>query len=484
MSQDILRNLKCSECNEYLSWTPIMLKKNGKSICGRCPVPEKDRLSSTRNVAYEELARAVLFPCTYNKDGCHTQLQFNHVKIHEETCKYRKQMCPTSANSNACAWAGQFVELIGHYRSCHPDYLMKYPVKYKVNIGQASEQNLLAVVYGLMFLVQVKYSIVSGKIWYCVRLLGDPIFCKNFRFVLEVSSPFGQIVKKLEVQAQDKCVINKNTSIETDINSLVKMLGSYEDIKFTLRYSSKLLPSSSQPLMQCSCSRLEIRDNSCNTCGVQLAKTIFSEDRGICCAQCMLRGNQSIPAHKILRFCQYNPKGCFYGTNNEPDLRKHHIWLCEYSDCKCIICELPCRNMSPMKHFSLMHVNENYKFRFIDNLACVTYKDLELNKWYDLIFVVDDIVFRLNIMINYVQTNVNIVTNLMPEQTKNFACSFKFIVNGLCFEKPFSNISADVYNKFGLDWCSTSYSPQVLFQNNIYKINCFSLLIARRFCAS
>lgn len=87
IDREVLEYLRCDYCLEYLSCTPVLLKKSGKSICGRCTVSRKDKSTYVRNEAYERLASVILFPCRYHSNGCEEMLQMNEMKAHEVTCR-------------------------------------------------------------------------------------------------------------------------------------------------------------------------------------------------------------------------------------------------------------------------------------------------------------------------------------------------------------------------------------------------------------
>lgn len=92
LSDDIVKTLKCSLCNHFLSFPPIhIISANGtKYKCGRCLV--KTHIN-TRAVMYENLAKHMKFPCIYK--NCTEILSWKDVKDHEKNCEHHTITCLT-----------------------------------------------------------------------------------------------------------------------------------------------------------------------------------------------------------------------------------------------------------------------------------------------------------------------------------------------------------------------------------------------------
>ncbi|KAJ8909958.1 hypothetical protein NQ315_014910 [Exocentrus adspersus] len=81
----VAEQLRCDLCHGYLSVAPITALED-KISCGRC------NPGWPRNTAYEKLAQFAIFPCTY----CEASLAWGEVQSHEERCRSKVVLCPSS----------------------------------------------------------------------------------------------------------------------------------------------------------------------------------------------------------------------------------------------------------------------------------------------------------------------------------------------------------------------------------------------------
>lgn len=89
----ILKDLRCKNCNLFLSHGPVYLIKDGASICARCKILAKHNY---RNWIYEELAGYFRFPCAFWENHCNETSPWNFGHEHELHCPYNggcKLMC-------------------------------------------------------------------------------------------------------------------------------------------------------------------------------------------------------------------------------------------------------------------------------------------------------------------------------------------------------------------------------------------------------
>ncbi|KAJ8911272.1 hypothetical protein NQ315_015275 [Exocentrus adspersus] len=92
LTEDIVKELKCSLCEHSLSVSPISIISEDatKYKCGRCHGIKT--YVETRCYMYEKLAKHMIFPCIYA--GCEEKLEWSQVKEHEKKCEHRKIVCP------------------------------------------------------------------------------------------------------------------------------------------------------------------------------------------------------------------------------------------------------------------------------------------------------------------------------------------------------------------------------------------------------
>jgi len=112
-------------CTDYMR-PPIILCANGHNICNICKpkmhhCPScRDQFLYTRNMALEDLARQVMYPCKYRSHGC-TEIR-SHDKIggHQATCRYSPQVCPLAKLAiGNCRWTGSYSDIKGHLKENH-----------------------------------------------------------------------------------------------------------------------------------------------------------------------------------------------------------------------------------------------------------------------------------------------------------------------------------------------------------------------------
>ena len=112
-------------CMEYMR-PPIILCANGHNICHickqkmhRCPTC-REQLLNTRNLALEDLARQVIYPCKYRSYGCTEILGHDKIDGHQATCRYSPQVCPVAKLAiGNCSWTGSYSDIKGHLKENH-----------------------------------------------------------------------------------------------------------------------------------------------------------------------------------------------------------------------------------------------------------------------------------------------------------------------------------------------------------------------------
>ncbi|KAJ3645763.1 hypothetical protein Zmor_023396 [Zophobas morio] len=89
VTEEIIQDLKCVACESYLSNGPVYIVVDGKNICHRCSHANGVPKGAIRNLAYETIARAAIFPCVYRFRGCNVRLKFGREMWgHENECPY------------------------------------------------------------------------------------------------------------------------------------------------------------------------------------------------------------------------------------------------------------------------------------------------------------------------------------------------------------------------------------------------------------
>jgi len=144
--QSLMNRLECPKCLQYMR-PPIHLCGKRHKICNncrqgytKCPTCSS-HFVSFRNLALEDLARQVMYPCKYRSKGCTEN--FNHDKIagHEATCQYIPQTCPVpKLTFGYCSWTGSYSDIKGHLKEDHVEECCEYveadfKFLYKLTVG-------------------------------------------------------------------------------------------------------------------------------------------------------------------------------------------------------------------------------------------------------------------------------------------------------------------------------------------------------------
>ena len=118
-----------------------MLCENGHNICNicrpkftHCPTCEQQFLN-TRNVALEELATEVKYPCVYRNYGSREIYSFDLIGEHKEKCQYIPQSCLVNKlNIGFCTWTGISSSMKSHLKQAHASMCMEYYGRYQDSI--------------------------------------------------------------------------------------------------------------------------------------------------------------------------------------------------------------------------------------------------------------------------------------------------------------------------------------------------------------
>jgi len=83
-----------------------------------CPTC-KEKFLNTRNLALEDLACRVQYPCKYQAYGCTESLNCDTIVGHQAKCRYRLQVCPAAKPEIGRSWTGSYDDFKGHVKEDH-----------------------------------------------------------------------------------------------------------------------------------------------------------------------------------------------------------------------------------------------------------------------------------------------------------------------------------------------------------------------------
>lgn len=125
----MLKNLRCSVCDKYLSVLPVKVYPNRVIKCGRCC---EDNDGGTESL-YNNVVKNYLFKCINRYEKCNKLLTVSEVAEHEKECISGSYHCPKCEYK----FSGSAYHLLLHYANQHPKSIVKncnFSVKVKQNI--------------------------------------------------------------------------------------------------------------------------------------------------------------------------------------------------------------------------------------------------------------------------------------------------------------------------------------------------------------
>lgn len=179
----ILRELRCPVCLAYMI-PPIYQCSTGHSICKycsprltECPTCRK-ALLLVRNIALENLAAGVNYPCFYRLSGCNEAFPVHHIEDHEKSCQFGSQQCPFAVLSNeVCTWVGPFSGIKTHIQKDHNKNGNCVEIErcfngLLINISENSRFKQVVFALGKTFYVLFK---TNGNIFFAVAYYIGPL---------------------------------------------------------------------------------------------------------------------------------------------------------------------------------------------------------------------------------------------------------------------------------------------------------------------
>jgi E3 ubiquitin-protein ligase SIAH1 len=122
-NETVLNEIECPVCMQYMV-PPIKICTNGHNICSKCrgrvtSCPTcRAEFSEIRNVALENIARRLKYPCANRQSGCLELLSMEHIAKHHAVCVYGEIKCPLHL-AEQCSWKGLKDDLKEHAKAKH-----------------------------------------------------------------------------------------------------------------------------------------------------------------------------------------------------------------------------------------------------------------------------------------------------------------------------------------------------------------------------
>lgn len=143
----MLKKLRCSVCERYLSVLPVKVYPNRVIKCGRCC---EDNDGGTESF-YNNVVKNYLFKCVNRYEKCNKLLAVCEVLEHEKRCISGAYHCPKCEYK----FSGSAFHLLLHYSNQHPKSILRN-CNFSVKVKQNFHEKYLHIVNDNLFFVLVE----------------------------------------------------------------------------------------------------------------------------------------------------------------------------------------------------------------------------------------------------------------------------------------------------------------------------------------
>ncbi|XP_071441923.1 E3 ubiquitin-protein ligase sina-like [Hetaerina americana] len=192
LNQSLISLLECPVCLEYV-FPPINQCKRGHLVCANCK-PQlntcptcRSRFNETRNLAMEQVAEKLYFPCRNHASGCKGMYLLQNKREHEANCHYRTYKCIVSH----CLWKGFQPDILGHMVEVHKKIVVygeNQVLRLKLDTCVHFTQNWIISAFNQVFRVNFLVSYLRSQIAGCVQYLGPRKYACNYSYTFDIST--------------------------------------------------------------------------------------------------------------------------------------------------------------------------------------------------------------------------------------------------------------------------------------------------------
>ncbi|KAJ3627829.1 hypothetical protein MTP99_015178 [Tenebrio molitor] len=206
-------DLSCTSCHLDML-PPIYLCVSGHNVCSRCKShPCKvcnAMITTSRNIALENVSRTHLHHCRYASDGCTEKYMYNQLRAHEARCQFCRYKCP----SDDCPFEGRFTHFLNHLKVVHGS--VKIGFSTRNDFPKNHELYVVNKAVGVFFCKsEQKNDSICWRATFCgpterqffceINFKGskykEPIFLKRHENVYELTKPVAEL-KKMKAKAK------------------------------------------------------------------------------------------------------------------------------------------------------------------------------------------------------------------------------------------------------------------------------------------
>lgn len=158
--------------------------------CPQCRGPHNPGL----NLLMEDFHSYVAFPCKFKEEGCQSSVVGSLIAIHERNCIVNWKHCPF-INNDYCTWIGPVSGALEHCSDVHRESLYVGQVvvvtwKDFGDMGKDNDKmNFLTYTNGNIFSCIFEADKRNNRVYWSVRLVGEPEQSLQYRFEIELTHP-------------------------------------------------------------------------------------------------------------------------------------------------------------------------------------------------------------------------------------------------------------------------------------------------------
>lgn len=174
----IMQELECPVCLDYMLPPIVVICMNGHNVCGNCAPNLADEcptcrepVMNIRNIAMENVARNVKFPCINRKWGCDEVFKVEEIANHQAVCFHNRRHCPWAPPTcGRCPWTGDTGQLQVHLTQSHADVIDVVEAGHKLHMVVSS--------YGKKTLFPGRIiSVLDNMFIHCSSFMNDKFYC-------------------------------------------------------------------------------------------------------------------------------------------------------------------------------------------------------------------------------------------------------------------------------------------------------------------
>jgi E3 ubiquitin-protein ligase SIAH1 len=173
---------------------PITLCENGHKICeicmqkvNVCPTCRQCFIEN-RNLALEDLATQVKYPCKYRSYGCAETFSHGVIVEHQDLCEYIPQKCPAAKLAfGTCSWTGSYSDMEKHLKENHFELCCEYTEgDFKLLYGMKSGLRCFCFIFAYSEIFYSSFVEENGIFYAAVLYVGPAQNAAKYKYKVEL----------------------------------------------------------------------------------------------------------------------------------------------------------------------------------------------------------------------------------------------------------------------------------------------------------